>query len=77
MESKIARMDIDWSYCPQVQRTHGRISGALAMRSSPRMPVEGLLTNYNAGHSIAEVAAMFEVDVAEVAAIIRYAVERS
>jgi uncharacterized protein (DUF433 family) len=65
--------DIDWSDCPQVQRTPGRISGAWAMVSAPRMSVAGLIENFNAGHSIEEVAAMFDgLDVDDVRAIIQY-----
>jgi uncharacterized protein (DUF433 family) len=60
-----------------VQRHPGYISGALAMRSSPRMPVEALIVNYNDGLGIKEVAAMYEVLADEVRQIIRYAAGRS
>ena len=53
-------LDIDWSDCPLVQRHPDYLGGSLAMRSSPRMPVEGLIDNYSDGCSVEEVAAMFE-----------------
>ena len=75
--TQAARLDIDWSDCPLVHRHPDFLGGALAMRHRPRMPVEALIVNYNGGHSIEDVAAMYELPIDEVREIIQYALERS
>jgi hypothetical protein len=76
---KLLGIDVDWSDCPLVQRHRDYLGGALAMKSSPRMPIEGrLIVNYNGGYSPEELSTMFAcLDVEEVRAIITYATERS
>jgi hypothetical protein len=64
---------IDWSDCPCVQRDPAYLGGALAVRSSPRVLVEGLIVNYESG----KIAAMFQLPENEVAVIIRYYQERT
>jgi uncharacterized protein (DUF433 family) len=58
--------------CPLVQCTPGRLNGAPAMVSSPRVPVDALITNFGGGQSIEEIAEMFLVSEEDVRGIIKY-----
>jgi hypothetical protein len=67
---------IEWSGCPLVQRDPDGGDWPV-MKSAPSAPVEGLIVNYLDGESIEDVAYMFEVDLEEVRAIIRYYLDRA
>jgi hypothetical protein len=59
-------LDIGWADCPLVQRHSDYLGDTLAMRLSPRVPIEGLIANYTDDCSVEGFAATFEVDVEEV-----------
>ena len=61
----------DWSGCSLVERVAGRLSGAAVLRGT-RMPVQGIVDNYDAGLTPAEVAAAFDVSLADVSVILAY-----
>ena len=65
------KQQTDWSGCSLVERVAGRLSGAAVLRGT-RMPVQGIVDNYDAGLTPAEVAAAFNVSLADVSAILAY-----
>ena len=62
---------VDWGECSLVERVAGRLSGAAVLKGT-RMPVQGIVDNYDAGLTPAEVAATFDVPLADVSAILAY-----
>ena len=68
---------IDWTGCSAVERRPSRMSGAWCVRDT-RIPVAGLITNYNAGYSAEQLTTIFaglRLDLAR--EIIRYAADQS
>ncbi len=51
---------LDWSQCPAVEGTPGKVSGAWVLRGT-RTPVKVLFENLEAGMSIEEVIEQFPV----------------
>jgi uncharacterized protein (DUF433 family) len=78
-DDELAVRVIDWSDCPLVQCHRDYLGGAPAMKSSPRMPVEALIVNYESGLSVEEIAALYAgpLIVDEVREIIRYYMDRA
>ncbi len=61
----------DWSGCSLVERVAGRLSGTAVLRGT-RMPVQGIVDNYDAGLTPTEVAETFNVPLADVSMILAY-----
>jgi uncharacterized protein (DUF433 family) len=65
--------DIDWSQCPEVESVPGKMSGAWVLRDT-RMPVSGVLENFEAGASIDDIMEWFAgLDRKQVEAVIAFA----
>jgi uncharacterized protein (DUF433 family) len=65
--------DIDWSQCPEVESVPGKMSGAWVLRDT-RMPVSGVLENFEAGASIDDIMEWFDgLDRTQVEAVIEFA----
>ena len=62
---------VDWSGCGLVERVAEHLSGAAVLKGT-RMPVQGIVDNYDAGLTPAEVAAAFDVPLDDVGAILAY-----
>jgi uncharacterized protein (DUF433 family) len=67
----MARDQIDWSQCPMVESIPDKLSGAPVLKGT-RMPVQGVLDNYDAGLTPAEVAATFGVPLRDVIHLLAY-----
>jgi len=67
----MAEPKIDWSLCTIVEMVPGRLSGAPVVKDT-RLPVDAILTNYDAGLEPEEVAAIFDVAVADVRTILAF-----
>jgi uncharacterized protein (DUF433 family) len=63
-------MLIDWSRCPDVERTPGKVSGAWCVKGT-RCPVWAIMNN--ADSTAEEIADMFEVPVQQVRRILLFA----
>ena len=63
---------IDWSQCPLVEVNPKVQSGVPVLRGT-RMPVSGIVDNFDYGVSAAEIAEQFEVPQDRVQAILTYA----
>jgi uncharacterized protein (DUF433 family) len=76
--NKVLSARIDWSRCAAAQRRPGVMSGAWTVRGT-RIPVEGVIQNYNAGYSAEDLATRIYrgLPVKLAREIIEYAAERS
>lgn len=63
---------IDWSDCPLVEVKAGVHSGAPVLRGT-RMPVSAIVDNFDYGVSVAEIVEQFELNRAQIEAILTYA----
>ena len=65
-------MLLDWSQCPVVESTPGKVSGAWLFRGT-RMPVAIVFENLEAGASIEEIVEWFDVSREQVTAVLDFA----
>jgi len=63
---------LDWSQCPAVERVPGRLSGAWVFRDT-RMPVSAVFENLEAGASIEEIIAQFDLTREQISAVLEFA----
>ena len=64
---------MDWSNCPDVERTPGKVSGAWCVKGT-RVMVQGILDNAEDGYSAEEIATeIFELPVEVVRRILAFA----
>ena len=63
---------LDWSQCPAVESIPGKVSGAWVFRNT-RMPVSIVFENLEAGATIDEIVAWFDVTPEQVKAVIEFA----
>ena len=63
---------IDWSQCPAVESSPGKVSGAWVFKGT-RMPVQTVFDNLEAGMSIDEITEVFDVTPEEVKAVLHFA----
>jgi uncharacterized protein (DUF433 family) len=64
---------LDWSQCPEVERTPEKVSGACVFNGT-RVPVSALFENLEAGASIDDFLAWFPgVERRQVEAVLEYA----
>jgi uncharacterized protein (DUF433 family) len=71
VERVMAEPQVDWALCSIVEMVPGRLSGAPVVRNT-RLPVDAILTNYDAGLEPEEVAAIFEVAEVDVRTILAF-----
>jgi len=62
----------DWSQCPVVESTPGKVSGAWVFRGT-RMPVSIVFENLEAGATVPEISEWFDVPEAEIRAVLAFA----
>ena len=68
---------LDWSNCPEVERSAERVSGAWVFRGT-RVPVSALFENLESGATINEFVQWFPgVSVEQVAAVLTFAEQHS
>jgi uncharacterized protein (DUF433 family) len=64
---------LDWSRCPAVERTPGKVSGAWVLKGT-RMPVATIFENLAAGTNVEDVLCWYEgLDRTQVQAVISFA----
>ena len=63
---------LDWSQCPAVESIPGKVSGAWVFRDT-RMPVSVVFDNLEAGATIDEIVAWFDVTPEQVKAVLEFA----
>lgn len=64
---------LDWTQCPAVERTPGKVSGAWVLKGT-RMPVATIFENLEAGASLDDVLTWYEgLDRKQVQAVIEFA----
>ena len=62
---------LDWSQCPAVESIPGKVSGAWVFRGT-RLPVATIFENLEAGASITEIAAWFDVTPEQITAVLDF-----
>ena len=63
--------EVDWSQCPLVEIDPEIQSGAPVLRGT-RMPVDAIVGNFDYGESAADIAALFEIPLERVEAVLAY-----
>ena len=63
---------LDWSQCPSVERTPGKVSGAWVFRGT-RMPVATVFENLEAGASIEDIMEWFDLTREQVTTVLDFA----
>ena len=63
---------MDWTDCPLVEVNPRKVSGTPILRGS-RMPADGIVENHLGGSPVEEIADNFEIAVADVLELVRYA----
>ena len=63
---------LDWSQCPAVESVPGRVSGAWVFRGT-RMPVSTVFENLEAGASIDDIVAWFDISREQVMEVLNFA----
>jgi uncharacterized protein (DUF433 family) len=66
------RAILDWSQCPAVESVPGRVSGAWVFKNT-RMPVSVVFANLEAGATIDEIVAWFDVTSEQIKTVIEFA----
>jgi uncharacterized protein (DUF433 family) len=67
----MAERTVDWTLCNIVEIVPGRVSGAPVLKNT-RLPVDAILTNFDAGLEPEQVASVFEVALADVQTILAF-----
>ena len=62
---------IDWTQCGIVEMVPGRLGGAPVLKNT-RLPVDAILTNFDAGLEPEQVAGIFEVSLSDVRTILAF-----
>jgi uncharacterized protein (DUF433 family) len=65
-------MALDWAQCPVVESVPGRVSGAWVFRGT-RIPVAPVFENLEAGASIDEIPACFDLTRDQINAVLDFA----
>ena len=63
---------LDWSQCPAVESSPGKVSGAWVFRGT-RLPVSVIFENLEAGASIQEIAEWFDVKPEQIKEVLEFA----
>jgi len=66
-------MSIDWTDCPIVQRDPNYVSGQPTLRSDPRMTVDVLVEEADAGMKPEAISKVYKVPVATIRTLLDYA----
>jgi uncharacterized protein (DUF433 family) len=53
----VSSRPVDWSQCPDVERTPGKCSGAWCVKGT-RVPVQAIIDNFEGGCSAEEIAGL-------------------
>jgi uncharacterized protein (DUF433 family) len=64
-------LDVDWSGCEEVEQVPGKVSGVPILRGT-RVQADAIVEIYEVGLGAAEIAVTFDLDVAQVQAVIDY-----
>ena len=62
---------VDWSRCSLVESIPGKLSGAPVLKDT-RMPVQGIVDNYDAGLTPEEVSEVFDLPLAKIIAVLEF-----
>jgi len=66
---------IDWSLCSVVEMVPERLSGVPVLKNT-RLPVDAVFNNYDSGMEPEEIAAIFQVEVADVRTVLAFREEQ-
>jgi uncharacterized protein (DUF433 family) len=64
-------LDVDWSGCSEVEQIEGKVSG-VPILCGTHVQADAIVENYEVGLGAAEIADTFDLDVAQVQAVIDY-----
>jgi uncharacterized protein (DUF433 family) len=63
---------LDWSQCPAVERSPEKVSGAWVFRGT-RMPIATVFENLEAGATIADIMAWFDLSREQIVTVLDFA----
>jgi uncharacterized protein (DUF433 family) len=63
---------LDWSQCPAVESVPGRLGGAWVFRDT-RMPISAVFENLEAGATIDEIEAWFDISKEQIIEVLKFA----
>ncbi len=67
---------MDWKDCPLVEVIPGKVSGVPILKGT-RMPADGIVSNYQTGSPVEEIAENFDIPEESIRTILAYAAKRN
>ena len=67
---------IDWTGCPLVETIPGKVSGVPLVKGT-RMPADGIVSNFQTGSPVEEIAENFDIPEDSIRALLSYAAARN
>ena len=66
----------DWTECPLVEVIPGKVSGVPLLKGT-RMPADGIVSNFQTGSPVEEIAENFDIPEASIRALLSYAARQN
>jgi len=66
---------MDWSGCSQVEQVPGKVSGVPILKGT-RVQAEAVLGNYALGETPESISEIFDLNLEQVRAVLKYALDR-
>ncbi len=66
----------DWTECPLVEVIPGKVSGVPLVKGT-RMPADGIVSNFQTGSPVEEIAENFDISQDSIRALLSYAAQRN
>lgn len=67
---------MDWTDCPLVEVIPGKVSGVPLVKGT-RMPADGIVSNFQTGSPVEEIAENFDIPESSIRALLSYAATRN
>lgn len=67
---------MDWTDCPLVETVPGKVSGVPILKGT-RMPADGIVSNFQTGSPVEEIAENFDIPEDSIRALLSYAAKRN
>ena len=67
---------MDWTGCPLVEVIPGKVSGVPLLKGT-RMPADGIVSNFQTGSPVEEIAENFDISEASIRALLAYAARQN
>ncbi len=67
---------MDWTDCPLVEVIPGKVSGVPLVKGT-RMPADGIVSNFQTGSPVKEIAENFDIPEDSIRALLSYAAKKN